>query len=135
MSKTKWRDQFVFLEYQSNFHESLRQIFITEEPFKYFKCYQEIQVKDLIPSYPYNHEYDWYIKELNLIIELHGLQHYKYTNFGSSFEQAKSQWLKGKERDSFKKEAAIDAGYSYIEIPYNAQLSKQYLLKRIVEVQ
>lgn len=65
--------------------------------------------------------YDNEIKELKLIIEVHGRQHYEKIGEGS-------KWLNGltpeeylhqrKLKDRYKKIYAIKNGYNYLEIPY-----------------
>lgn len=122
MGKNRWHTQNDFLEAQSDFHNIVRDIFLTDSFFKLLKCYQEVPVIDLIPSYEDSrHRFDWYILELNTIIELHGQQHYKPTNFtsGISYNQTMSTFLAMQRRDKAKKTAAQEAGFIYVEIPYN----------------
>ena len=78
MPRTSWKNQFYHYESASKFHNSVRQIFITDAFFKQLQCFQEVPVKDLVPAYssPYD-AIDWYIDEYNIVIELHGVQHYK----------------------------------------------------------
>ncbi len=134
--KTKWVNQFKQLPSQSDFHEQVREIFRTHSWFKNLTCYQEIPVKDLIPSYYSNqHRFDWYIEELKIVVELHGAQHYKATNFGStSYDATQKAFKEGKQRDSDKQEAAEEAGYKYIAISYKEipKLNGDYLTKRIL---
>lgn len=91
-----------------------------------------------IPTNPktnYKLPYDNEIPELNLIIEVMGIQHYKITNFtklsaqkkGISFEEEfqYSQW-----KDSYKKEQALLHGYNYIAIPYWSENNDEY--KKII---
>ena len=87
--KSRWTNQYTKLN-SSNFHEKLRQIFITDPFFNKLSCYQEVQLSSLVPGYSSNqHCADWYIEEFRLIIELHGDQHYKRTSFGdTSYEQS-----------------------------------------------
>ena len=131
----KWVDQFTELT-ASNFHNKVRSIFASDEYFKRFKCYQEVAVKDLVPTYPYiNHHYDWYIPKLNTVIELHGRQHYQMVNFGSiGYDEANQNFINMRERDHLKQIAAQENGYRYVEIPYkayaklNAATLKKYIL-------
>lgn len=129
--------QYEQLTNQSQFHENLRTVLCTERPFSNFSCYQEVNVQDVFPDYEYNnHHYDWYIKELGLIIELHGNQHYKATSFG---KQTHRETIIGfnltKYRDAAKKGIAIESGYTYIEIPYKYKnkLSAKLLMELINE--
>ena len=83
---------------------------------------------NLLPINPrtgYNLFYDNELPDYKLIIEVHGIQHYKITNLtnktaveiGRTPEEVLEyqQW-----KDQYKKEYAINHGYSYLEIPYNA---------------
>lgn len=117
---TSWSNQWVTLPNQSNFHEHIRLIFTTESFFKKLSCYQEVNVKDLIPTYQYHtHRYDWYIKELNLILELHGDQHYKPISFGNvSFREKMNTFQNIQQRDSMKESAALENDLFYLALPY-----------------
>lgn len=120
MNKYHWRDQYKTIEGQSKFHEEVQQIFCTSIPFKNFKCYQEVAVCDLVESYSARNEhFDWYIEELNIIIELHGRQHYEVVNWGNmSGDEAVQKFIDGQTRDSSKQTAVEQAGYNYLAIPY-----------------
>ena len=50
--------------------------------------------------------YDFYIPKLNMIIETHGEQHYRYTGLGRSLEEEQ-------ENDRLKKEKALSNGIKY----------------------
>lgn len=116
----KWKDQYWFNPAASKFHEKFRQFLITDTSFRNFKCYQEVNVKSLVPSYPYsNHHYDWYISELGWIVELHGKQHYEPTAFGKiGFDQKISNFRNQAFRDSEKLIAALKEGFEYLIVPY-----------------
>lgn len=57
--------------------------------------------------------YDFYLPELNTVIEVHGIQHYEEQNDGSIF---RNNLEKQKEVDRYKKHIATYNGLSYIEI-------------------
>jgi len=137
MSRNKWKTQYDLIEQASNFHNKVRDIFRFSNYFKRFHCYQEVNVKDLINDYAdHNHHYDWYIQELNIILELHGDQHYKITNYGSiDYGQAFRAFKNIQYRDNLKKQAALDANYSYVEIPYKfcKKLNETLLIKILTE--
>lgn len=134
--KSKWTNQYTKL-HSSLFHESIRQIFVDDSFFKNLSCYQEVQVSALVPGYYSNQQcVDWYVEELNLVIELHGKQHYSQSNFGNvPYEEARKQFNNIKYRDNRKKTALEDAGYTYLEISYKekTKLTPQYLKDRIFE--
>lgn len=78
----------------------------------------------------YKLRYDNEVKELSLIIEVHGQQHYDLKGFlyffvskGNTPEQ-EFEYLK--ERDLLKKNYAISHGYSYLEIPYWTEKDESY---------
>jgi hypothetical protein len=65
--------------------------------------------------------FDNEIKELRLLIEVHGQQHYSYNtgfNKGLSNEEKIATYNELKWRDEYKKQYAIDNGYAFLEIPY-----------------
>lgn len=127
----KWADQFCSLPNQSNFHEMIREILCEDKFFSNLRCYQEVSVQELIPEYHTNqHRFDWYIQELNTILELHGQQHYKATSFGAqSYEKTQRSFSEGQARDNLKMTAAIDAGYKYRVISFKeiTKLDSNYL--------
>jgi hypothetical protein len=133
----KYHTQYEQLSNKSQFHEALRTVLCTELPFAKLTCYQEVNVCDLFPEYEYtNHHYDWYIKELMLIIELHGNQHYKATSFGTiSIREKLINYNLLKFRDTAKKGIALQNGFNYLEIPYKLKesLSANLLLELINE--
>jgi len=133
--RTSWKTQYQQIESASDFHEAVRQIFISDPFFKNLNCFQEVPVSALVETYGDNrHHIDWYIDELGTVIELHGEQHYKMTNFGNiSYEKAEKAFNQMKYRDNQKKYAIIDAGYEYREINYKLKrkLSSE-LLKEII---
>jgi hypothetical protein len=123
MTKRTWNSQYKELSNQSSFHEAVRTIFSTDPIFSKMHCYQEVEVAELIPEYPHKGQrYDWYINEMNVVIELHGKQHYVRTNFGTTGYSVSVKNFKDMQaRDSAKKLAAEEAGLLYIEIPYTMQ--------------
>ncbi len=138
-TRNKWRNQFVTIDSASLFHNRVRELLAADTMFRNFKCYQEVNVADLIEGYEhYNHHFDWYIEELNLIVELHGQQHYKVVNYGSiNMKQAERSFYSLQDRDNTKKTAAIQAGYRYLEIPYTEyrRLDQEYLRHLVLETE
>ena len=133
----KWKNQFQIIEGNSKFHEEVRKIFVSDSFFSKLRCFQEVPVKDLCPTYPSSsHRFDWYIEDLNMIIELHGQQHYAFSNRGNiQYEDAQRAFLKGKVRDHDKQTAITDQGLVYKIISYKeygkltAEKLKDILLK------
>lgn len=141
VAKYTWADQYKTLPNQSDFHEIVRYLFCQEAPFKGLRCYQEVAVQDLIPEYDNSlHRYDWYIEELKLIVELHGEQHYRPANFGNvGYDTLMRSFEKTKLYDSLKKNAAVEAGFRYVAIPYSLKskldgdLLRQLLLSKEIQ--
>lgn len=72
--------------------------------------------------------YDFYIPELNCVIEVHGAQHYKEMREGSRFKLTLEEQQKV---DKEKKEAVLNNGIKYIEI--NAEVSDFDYIKTSIE--
>lgn len=138
-SKATWKNQFFLYESASDFHNSIRDIFCTDSYFKQIQCFQEVPVVYLVNNYDSNQEaVDWYIESYNLVIELHGNQHYKATGFGNmSYSEKQVSFNNIRYRDNKKKTALINANYNYLEIPYklkdklNADFLKQLIYESI----
>jgi hypothetical protein len=136
-SRSIWKNQYFHYESASNFHNKLRDIFITDKFFKQLNCFQEVPVKDLVPSYPNRYDaIDWYIDELSVIIELHGKQHYQMQSFGSedSYINQVKAFNNIKFRDNRKKTFLLNANYTYLEISYKdvKKLNPDYLKNLIL---
>lgn len=100
--------------------------------------FQEYPVSRVNPSYRDNsHKFDWVILNLRVVIECHGIQHYSVQTFGMSTEDAIDSFRAQQRRDKSKKQAALDAGWKYIEIPYKLEksLSEATILKMIEETE
>jgi len=85
-----------------------------------------------IPESTARHRYDFYLPRHNLLIEFHGIQHYKPIDFFGGAEGLKSN----KERDLFKRDLAKLAGipmivFSYKELKEDKDKFTQRLLKNI----
>ena len=116
------RFQYQYRQSASNLHQKVGNILRTSNLFKTKRIYQEYPCHLINSSISNNRlRYDWVVLDLHLIIECHGLQHYQQTDFSGKLteEQTKNQFNKLQNRDSLKKIKAIEAGYTYIEIPYS----------------
>ena len=98
---------------------------------------QEVSVKSLVPHYKNSkHRIDWYIKDLNTVIEVHGEQHSKPVSFGGiSKDKATNAFLGNRLRDIRKKQALIGEGYAFVEIWYDEDLNEDLLLNKIRRAQ
>lgn len=117
--RSKWKNQYQIIDGNSNFHETVRKIFISDPFFSSLKCFQEVPVKALVPWYTKDHYVDWYIDELGTVLELHGAHHYKMVNFGNvSYDEARKNFNNIRYRDNLKKTSLIEADFQYREISY-----------------
>jgi hypothetical protein len=115
----------------SKLHSKVGDILKESTLFKGYKIYQEYPVKKIFPDYPsFKHRFDWVIMDIFLVIECHGIQHYQPTNFGNT-DAAKSigNFQDQRSRDRSKMQAALDAGFTYIEIPYSdySKITEDYI--------
>lgn len=73
------------------------------------------------PETNYKLPYDNEVPEIKLIIEVHGIQHYRQSQWfcsGSNYSDP-NEYLKYRQRlDKYKKKYALQHGYSFLEIPY-----------------
>lgn len=130
----RWHDKYKELETSSKFHEAFREFLLTDSFFSRVKAFQEVPVSDLAPRYPFNHYIDWYLETYGLVVELHGIQHYKPAGFGGvSMREKISNLASNKKRDSLKKDALLQAGYDYLEIPYTQKNFKELLMEAICQ--
>jgi len=96
------------------------------------KIYQEYPVNKINPTYPNAaHKFDWVVLDLFLVIECHGQQHYATVGFGGvDKEEQETKLHLQKRRDLVKQQAAEDAGFTYVVVPfwdYN-KINQDYLL-------
>ena len=133
-NRSQWKNQYFEYPNASKFHNQIRSIFITDKFFKQLNCFQEVPLSSLVQNYPNNMDaVDWYIDELNTVLELHGKQHYQMQSFGSKdsvFNQRKN-FFNIKFRDNRKKTFILNANINYIEISYKdiSKLNAEYLKK------
>jgi hypothetical protein len=104
----------------SKFHRHVGDVLRTSSIFSGFRIFQEYPVSRVLSSYPNNrHKFDWVILDLSLVIEIHGQGHYNFVNWGGGCpEESLEKFRNGLLRDEKKEQAAVDAGYTYIVIPY-----------------
>lgn len=94
-------------KFMSQILKELRQDFVTQKIFDWAK----------------NKRYDFYIETLSLIIEVHGLQHYKDTNWATHKEQINN--------DKEKEELALKNGIlNYIQLDCRVS-NKYYIIESI----
>ena len=136
VSRGKWKSQFQEQDGASCFHKHIQDV-LKQRPFSLSNAYQEVAVADLVPGYrSTGHRFDWYLPNLNAVLELHGAQHYKATSFGKqSYVDKELNFVQMQARDSAKKYAALEQGLLYVEIPYTEykKMTPEKLMKYIQE--
>lgn len=60
-------------------------------------------------------EYDFYLPELNILIEFHGRQHFEFVHY---FHRTEDNFLAQKERDMIKRQLAKELKYKLIELDH-----------------
>ena len=115
--------KYQYAENASKFHKKVGDILRSSPVLKHHGVIQEYPVtlvNKLVTDGRL--KFDWVILKLKIVIELHGKQHYHVTSFGGeSDEEAVSKFNAQKYRDSLKRQAAITAGWRYLEIPYSLE--------------
>jgi very-short-patch-repair endonuclease len=66
-----------------------------------------------------NYRFDFYIPEVNLVIEFDGIQHFEPIDFaGKGSEWAKEEFLKNKKRDEEKNKYLLENNINLLRVPY-----------------
>jgi very-short-patch-repair endonuclease len=106
-----------FRDSASSGHKALGNLLRSSSLFKGNKIYQEYPVNKLNPAYKSGREkFDWVILNLKVVIEVMGAQHYAPVTFGGRPSEAEARFKKQVVRDSKKKLAAEEAGFTYVAI-------------------
>lgn len=124
------RFNYQYRQSASKLHVAVGECLRQSAIFSGYQIFQEYPVIRVNPTYSdSSHHFDWTLPDICLVIECMGAQHFHPVLFGGEIEQALFSFQDGKRRDRSKKDAAIQAGYSYIEIPYWDQdkITEQYI--------
>jgi hypothetical protein len=121
----------------SLFHQHFGEILTNSPIFKNYSLFQEYRLDKVNPSFTGRPLFiDWVISDLKVCAELMGTQHEKVSDFSGKSEDGGIQAFKdGRKRDKIKKQYILDAGWTYIEIPYKDRnkITDQYILDKIKE--
>lgn len=96
-------------ENKSNLHRECLELL--ETMLKGYSIYEEVTLPGTNKLYA-----DFFIPDLNLVVEVHGQQHYNYTPF---FHKSKADFYLGKKRDKDKIEFCSINNLSIAILPYN----------------
>lgn len=72
--------------------------------------------------------FDFYIKKLDVFIEVQGQQH---TKFVKHFHQDKKAFLKQKERDNLKRIWVEENDFCLVRINYDEEVTEELILEKI----
>lgn len=128
------RFQYEYRKSASKLHKRVGDLLRESTLFSGYESYQEYPVNKVNTSYPDgSHHFDWVIPMLKIVFECHGKQHYESVAFDGDVEKSIDAFKALKLRDEAKKLAALEAGYSYVEIPYTAlkDLDEDWLVNAI----
>lgn len=116
------RFKYEYRKNASKLHRKVGDILRESITWGHYEIYQEYPVNRVNTKYANGaHKFDWVIPKLKIVIECHGKQHYEVQTFGAEIEDAISAFNDQQYRDKAKKEAALQAGWIYIEIPYTLE--------------
>jgi len=106
--------------------------------FSNYRITQEVPVFIVNPNYgDRSHKFDFVVFDLDIVIECHGKQHYDVCTFGQEMAQAVQGFKNQRKRDKAKKDAALAAGFVYIEVPYGdaKKIDEDYIWNLYLEGQ
>ena len=128
------RLRYSYRKSASSLHRTIGNILRTHELFKNLQCFQEYPVKRINPKYKSSREkFDWIILDWSVIIECHGAWHYEKIPWGNQTE-ATVKLQKQQQSDEAKKQAALNANWTYIALTYQeieSGITGEQLLERI----
>jgi len=119
----------------SALHKAVGEVLTSSKVFENFEIRQEYRVSAINPSFPSNREkFDWVILGVKVVIECHGKQHTVPARFGGiSQEEAERKLRQTQDRDYEKQKAAEEAGWTYIIVQYNEEVTEELVTERIKE--
>jgi len=116
----------------SKLHKHIGELLVSNDsPFKHYEIRQEYHVSMVNPDYHSNKEkFDWVILNLNVVIEVHGEQHFCPVCFGGiTKDEAKRNFLRRLYLDMQKQEAAEKALWAYVVVKHD---EKNFTLDKLV---
>ncbi|NDB81560.1 MAG: hypothetical protein EB127_02240 [Alphaproteobacteria bacterium] len=121
----------IYAKNASSYHRKMGEL-LEEMNFGGLGIYQEHIVRDICPDHPSPLDrFDFYIPSLNLVIEVHGEQHYKAATFGGiSQQKADFNFAKGSLRDTDKALSAKKSGLVYIAFSYKDNFTQEVFDKK-----
>lgn len=99
---------------RSKLHLKAREVIKGCFPYSY--VYEEVTLTGCRGNGGYTLIADFYLPDVNIIIEVHGEQHYKINSY---FFKSESKFKKAISNDEIKKSWAEDNEITFIVLPYN----------------
>jgi hypothetical protein len=125
------------LNYRSNASKLHRRFgqFLIDNNFLAYDVRQEVIVQSLCSDHDNGRDsYDYYIKGLSVVVELHGEQHYRPVTFGGvSKETAQISFGRRVKKDMRKLESAARNGYIFVEFSYEEDITLDTFNAKIQE--
>ncbi len=124
------RFQYKYRKTASKRHREVGELLRNSPVFNGYEIYQEYPVNKVNPNYHTGREhFDWVVRGLDLVIEVHGRQHEEPVCFGGkSMEEAIEEFNAQRRRDRTKADAAVAAGFTYIAIPDSVEITEEYIM-------
>ena len=129
------RFRYSYRKSASSLHRKVGEALRDSDIFKHQQIYQEYPVNKVAKDYAFgSHHFDWVIPGLRVVIEVHGEQHYYPVAFGGDQQEAEEAFKKTQIRDRQKQVAALNAGWTYVVIPYTdkGKITDAFLYNLIV---
>lgn len=121
----------------SKLHKRIGELLTSKNSiFANYELRQEYHVSKINPDYSSNREkFDWAILGLNVVIEVHGEQHFRPVCFGGvTADEAERNFRRRLELDEEKKLAAEEACWGYVVVKYNEKdITIEDLTQRIID--
>jgi len=128
----KLRDRENYANNASKKHKEVGTI-LSQGIFERMTVFQEYPVDRINSQCPNGRlKVDWYIKTLNIAIEVQGEHHFHPVQYGGqSKDKATNSFVKQIHKDIDKARYCNEAGCPVIEVHYKDKLSTEWLLARI----
>lgn len=113
------RLKYAYRESASQLHIAVGEALRNSPYFQNYRIYQEYPVSRVNSDYYFSREhFDFVLPELHLVIEAHGMQHFRPSSFGREETDTLEKFSEQKKRDRRKRQAALEAGYLYLVVTY-----------------
>ena len=128
----KLRRREEYAHNASKLHKAIGEL-LGQSIFTHMVVFQEYPVEMINPDCPNSRmKVDWYIKTLNIAIEVQGQHHFDPVQYGGQSEdKANNNFVNQVHRDVDKSKYLEAVGCPIIEVHYSQKLSLEWLIERI----